>query len=111
MRGWLAIGVLALAGCGEHKGWNPNYQFTSKPYGDYLAHREVTLLTGRDPVQGVPVARPFKSPTAPEIAGVYPVPIPPTMRIQRVIVRAEGRPPYIPAHPEPAQPIAVVPAR
>lgn len=109
MRGWLAIGVLALAGCGEHRGWNPNYQFSGAPYGDYLAHREVTLLTGRDPVQGIPVARPFFAPTPAEIAGVDPVPIPPTMRLGRVVVPVKGQSITPPPRPAPAQPVAVVP--
>ena len=25
MRGWLVLTVLALAGCNEHEGWNPNH--------------------------------------------------------------------------------------
>ncbi|WP_265499830.1 hypothetical protein [Paracoccus beibuensis] len=111
MRGWVAIGVLALAGCGEHQGWNPNYQFGSRPYGDYLAHREVTLLTGRDPVQGIPVARPALAPTPAEIAGMDPVPVPPTMRLRRIAVPADDGPTLVPPpRPEPAEPIAVVPA-
>ena len=43
MRGWWMIGVLALAGCGEHQGWNPNYQFGSTPYGQYRTAREAVV--------------------------------------------------------------------
>ena len=43
MRGWWMIGVLALAGCGEHRGWSPNYQFEADRYGQYRTAREAAL--------------------------------------------------------------------
>lgn len=48
MRGWVLISVLALAGCGEHLGVNPNYQFGGSPYGTYLAEREAALVSNGD---------------------------------------------------------------
>ena len=85
MRGCLILSVLALAGCGEHLGWNPNYNFGPTRYGEYRAAREAALVTAAEPPQTIPVARPFYAPTAAEIAGQSPVPIPPTMglRIRR----------------------------
>lgn len=82
MRGWLVISVLALASCGEHRGWNPNYQFGTGPYGEYRAEREVALVSGTDSPQVIPVARPFEAPTPAEIAGRSPVPVPATMGVR-----------------------------
>lgn len=82
MRGWVVISVLALAGCGEHQGWNPNYQFGASPYGQYLVAREVALTTRKDAPQTIPIALPAKAPTPAEIAGRSPVPAPATMGIR-----------------------------
>ncbi len=85
MRGWWMIGVLALAGCGEHRGWNPNYQFKADRYGQYRTAREAALVTGTTPAATIPIALPVQAPTGAQIAGSDPVPIPPTMglRIRR----------------------------
>ncbi|WP_246071170.1 hypothetical protein [Paracoccus haeundaensis] len=82
MRGWWMIGVLALAGCGEHQGWNPNYQFGSDRYGQYLTAREAALVTGATPAPTIPIALPVHAPTAARIAGSDPVPIPATMGLR-----------------------------
>lgn len=82
MRGWLMISVLALAGCGEHRGWNPNYQFGAGSYGKYRAEREAALVSGNESPQVIPVARPAKAPTAEAIAGRSPVPAPATMGVR-----------------------------
>ncbi|MFI0395165.1 hypothetical protein [Paracoccus jiaweipingae] len=67
MRGWVLIGLLALAGCNENAGWNPNYTMANTPYGDYQRTREVAL-TGAAPAPAVmPRARPFKAPTAQDL--------------------------------------------
>jgi|GEM_PF-1608661 len=78
MRGWLILSVLALAGCGEHQGWNPNYLFGDNAYGKYRTAREAALVTGDDASRVIPVARPFYSPSPQKIAGQDPVPIPAT---------------------------------
>ncbi|WP_378944805.1 hypothetical protein [Paracoccus sp. R86501] len=79
MRGWLILSVLAVAGCGEHRGWNPNYQFGDNAYGKYRTAREAALVAGSAPEMTIPVARPFYSPTPAKIAGQDPVPVPVTM--------------------------------
>jgi len=87
MRGCLILSVLALAGCGgEHLGWNPNYNFAPTRYGEYRATREAALVTGAESPKTIPVARPFYAPTGADIAGRSPVPIPPTMGVNRVRV-------------------------
>ena len=66
--------VLALAGCNENSGWNPNYSAirNGTPYAAYLQKREVGL-DGKGPVpQVVPVQLPAQAPTAAEIAGTAP---------------------------------------
>lgn len=87
MRRWLVISVLVVAGCGEHRGWNPNYLFRSSDYGTYLAKRETALMTGSDVVETIPITRPAKAPSASDIAGTSPVPIPATMRIRKRAVQ------------------------
>ncbi len=62
MRGWLVLTVLALAGCNEHEGWNPNYLATSSPYGQYREAREAGLTGQGDVPPVIPVARPFYAP-------------------------------------------------
>ncbi|SEH59428.1 hypothetical protein [Paracoccus alkenifer] len=64
------IALVALAGCSENSGWNPNYQAGSSNYGNYLRAREMAL-TGRTdaPPQVVPVAMPSRAPTPQQIAG------------------------------------------
>ncbi|MBM3605815.1 MAG: hypothetical protein FJX25_14055 [Alphaproteobacteria bacterium] len=109
MRGWMVIAVLALAGCGEHRGWNPNYQFGATAYGRYLVEREASLVTGSAARQGIPVARPVMAPTAAEIAGHEPVTPPATMGLKRVVRGGTAVPPPAP-RPAPAQPVAVAPA-
>lgn len=79
MRGWWVISVLALAGCGEHRGWNPNYQFGATPYGSYLVAREAALTGKAQAPQTIPVARPAEAPGPEKIAGRSPVPVPATM--------------------------------
>lgn len=79
MRGWLLISMVALAGCAEHRGWNPNYQFHDTPYGKYRIERESALVTGKEPPSTVPVALPVDAPEAKDIAGESPVSPPPTM--------------------------------
>lgn len=86
MRGCLILSVLALAGCGEHLGWNPNYNFAATRYGEYRAAREAALVTDAESPRIIPVARPLYAPTAADIAGQSPVPVPPTMGVGRVRV-------------------------
>lgn len=86
MRGCLILSVLALAGCGEHLGWNPNYNFAPTRYGEYRATREAALVTGAESPKVIPVARPVYAPTAAQIAGQSPVPVPATMGVDRVRV-------------------------
>ena len=75
MRSLFLIPVVALAACsGENQGWNPNYRAEATPYGDYLRARELALTGQRaEPPRVIPAARPFKAPTAAEIAGHSPV--------------------------------------
>ena len=71
--------VLALGACGENSGWNPNYSLGDRPYGTafdrdtayarYLTHREAALQGKAEPSRVIPIARPFKAPTAEDIAG------------------------------------------
>lgn len=82
MRSWVIISVLALAGCGEHLGWNPNYQFGDGDYGEYKVKREAALVTGHEPPSTIPVVIPVQAPTAAEISGSDPVPVPPTARLR-----------------------------
>ena len=81
MRGWVLISVLALAGCGEHLGVNPNYQFGGSSYGTYLAEREAALVSNGDAPSTIPLVRPFEAPTPERIAGRSPVPVPATMGV------------------------------
>jgi len=63
--------VLALAGCGENSGWNPNYSAMNNGsrYAEYLQQRQVALH-GEGPVpDAIPVVLPAQAPTAAEIAG------------------------------------------
>ncbi len=83
MRGGMVILVLALAGCGENTGWNPNYSFSASRYDQYRAEREVALVQGTDPAQVIPVARPFEAPTAEAIAGQSPVPPGATPKVRK----------------------------
>lgn len=62
MRGWLVLTVLALAGCNENEGWNPNYLATDSPYGLYRVAREAALVGPADVPDVIPVARPFYAP-------------------------------------------------
>ncbi|TJZ93079.1 hypothetical protein FA743_06205 [Paracoccus gahaiensis] len=112
MRSALVMVVLALAGCGEHRGWNPNYGFGEDPYGQYKTAREVTLMTGGTTRQGIPVALPALSPTPAQIAGRDPVLPPPTAGIRQVPVSGETQaPPRLPAlRPAPALPVATAPS-
>lgn len=107
MRGCLILSVLALAGCGEHLGWNPNYNFAATRYGEYRTTREAALVTGAESPRTIPVARPFYAPTAAQIAGRDPVPVPPTMGVgQARILRPL---PVAPARPTAARPTGTVP--
>lgn len=92
MRGCVILSVLALAGCGEHLGWNPNYAFGPGRYGEYLTMREVALVTDTESPRTIPVARPFYAPTGAEIAGRCPVPVPPVMGVKRIIVANQNPP-------------------
>ncbi|AXC51154.1 hypothetical protein DRW48_07880 [Paracoccus suum] len=79
MRKAICLMVLALAACGENNGWNPNYVVADRPYGtvfdettpyaQYKVQREKALIGQRAAPKTVPIARPFKAPTAQEIAG------------------------------------------
>lgn len=82
MRGWVLISVLALAGCGEHLGVNPNYRFGNSPYGEYLAEREAALVSNGEGPAAIPLARPFEAPGPDLIAGRDPVPVPATMGVK-----------------------------
>ena len=86
MRGCLILSVLALAGCGEHLGWNPNYNFGPSRYGEYRAAREAALVTNAESPKTIPVARPFHAPTGADIVGQSPVPVPATMGVGKVRV-------------------------
>lgn len=86
MRGWLVISVLALAGCGEHMGWNPNYQFASTPYGEYRATRERALVSNTESPVTIPIALPSEAFTPEQIAGRSPVPVPATMGVRKRVV-------------------------
>lgn len=83
MRSWVVISVLALAGCGEHLGYNPNYQFGSNAYGEYRVAREAALVSGDEPPATIPIALPAEAPTPAQIAGQDPVPVPATMGVRR----------------------------
>ncbi|TGN37555.1 hypothetical protein E4L95_22700, partial [Paracoccus liaowanqingii] len=109
MRRALVMVVLALAGCGEHRGWNPNYGFGDGPYGQYKTAREVTLMTGETSQQGIPIALPVLSPTPARITGRDPVLPPPTAGIRNVPVAASAQTPTsLPAlRPAPALPVAI----
>lgn len=72
MRGTMvATLVLALGACAEHSGWNPNYNLGdgASPYSRYMTHREAALQGKAAPSRTIPIARPFKAPTAEDIAG------------------------------------------
>lgn len=86
MRKWMLISVLALAGCGENLGWNPNYTYNASAYGQYKAQRERTLVTDSDPAATIPVALPAQSPTVQQIGRVNPVPVPPVPQVRRRVV-------------------------
>lgn len=62
MRGLWIVTVLAVAGCGENQGWNPNYRHDASAYGRYLVAREVALTKGTDAPQTIPVALPAEAP-------------------------------------------------
>lgn len=106
MRGCLILSVLALAGCGEHLGWNPNYNFAPTRYGEYRTLREGALVTGADSPRTIPVARPFYAPTGAQIAGRSPVPIPPTIGVGSV--RVVRKAPAAPVR-SPDAPVVIVP--
>lgn len=101
MRGCLILSLLALAGCGEHMGWNPNYNFGHSRYGTYRATREAALVTNAEAPSSIPVARPFYAPTGAEIAGRSPVPAPATMGVERVRIVKTAQ--TAPVRPGPAQ--------
>ncbi|RJL01823.1 hypothetical protein D3P06_12065 [Paracoccus aestuarii] len=82
MRGWMILAALTVAGCGEHRGWNPNYQFGNDRYGQYLAAREAALISGERPASTIAIARPILAPTPARIAGQDPVPVPATMGVR-----------------------------
>lgn len=87
------VAMLALAGCGENQGWNPNYQFGATPYGEYRVARERALVTGADPSATIPLALPVQSPTAADIAGRDPVTPSATMGMRRTATaRAANQP-------------------
>lgn len=107
MRGCVILSVLALAGCGEHLGWNPNYNFGPTRYGEYRALREGALVTGADAPEVIPLARPFYAPTAADIAGQDPVPAPPTRRVVPGLRPVATIPTY--ARTGSPAPVAIVP--
>lgn len=70
--------LLALAGCGEDTGWNPNYTAGPRPYGviserapyaTYKADRELALAGQKPASKVIPGALPVRAPTPAEIAG------------------------------------------
>lgn len=81
MRKAICLMVLALAGCAENTGWNPNYSAGTGLFGNgvtdrgnvgyaaYKVAREQALVGQRPIPDVVPVALPVQSPTAAEIAG------------------------------------------
>lgn len=116
MRGCLILSVLALAGCGEHLGWNPNYNFAPTRYGEYRTAREAALVTNAESPRTIPVARPFYAPTGADIAGRSPAPVPPTMGVTSVRVVKKVKAAPVQAAPAPARvvrtpnaPIVIVP--
>lgn len=67
MRILTILAVLALAGCNENAGWNPNYTMSSSPYGDYQRNREVALMGQGATPATIPVQLPAKAPTAADL--------------------------------------------
>lgn len=70
-KAWMmaAAAMLAMAGCGENEGWNPNYRHPDSPYGAYLIQREAAL-TGQAAVPRViPVTLPRSAPSPEQIGG------------------------------------------
>lgn len=92
MRIGIMVAVLALAGCGENQGWNPNYQFGATPYGEYRVARERALVTGGDVSSTIPVALPVQSPSAARIAGRDPVTPSATMGMRRTTTAPSNAP-------------------
>ena len=112
MRGWLVISVLALAGCGENQGWNPNYTYSNSPYGAYLTEREKALVTNTESPKTIPLALPANSFTPEQIAGQTPVPVPavPTVRAKRTTtVTTVRRAPANPNAPTQIVPDSMIP--
>ncbi|MGP9805258.1 hypothetical protein [Paracoccus sp. NSM] len=62
MRAFVMMTILALAGCSEHAGWNPNYPASASPYGQYRTEREAALTTGAQTPAVIPLARPVHAP-------------------------------------------------
>ncbi|SMG12328.1 hypothetical protein [Paracoccus sp. J56] len=63
--------VLALAGCGENTGWNPNYSamHNGSAYAKYLQEREVALHGKGQAPKAIPIQLPAQAPTPDDIAG------------------------------------------
>ncbi len=70
MRKMIVIGLLALAGCNEHQGWNPNYQLGgATPYQHYKQDRELVLMQGGAAPATIPITLPAQAPTPEQIRG------------------------------------------
>ncbi|MDS9467210.1 hypothetical protein RGQ15_06440 [Paracoccus sp. MBLB3053] len=61
--------VLALAGCNENSGWNPNYSAirNGSGYATYLQQREVALMGQGAVPQAIPVQLPANAPSVLDI--------------------------------------------
>lgn len=68
-KAWMmaAAAVLAVAGCGENDGWNPNYRQPDSPYGRYLIAREAALTGQAEMPRVIPVTLPQAAPRPDQI--------------------------------------------
>ncbi len=69
-KAWMMAGaamLLAVAGCGENAGWNPNYRYSDSPYGRYLVDREAALTGQAEVPRIIPVTLPQQAPRPDEI--------------------------------------------
>lgn len=107
MRGWVVISVLALAGCGEHLGYNPNYQFGANPYGQYRVLREAALVSNGAAPRTIPIALPAEAPSPAQIAGRDPVPVPPTMGLPGTKGVTQGMARPVAGRPDAARPTPI----
>ncbi len=86
--------VLALAGCAENTGWNPNYSAIQNgtSYAKYSREREAALH-GRTAIpRTIPIQLPAQAPTAADIAGT-PVTTTRTVAVTTTTTRPSGTAP------------------